>query len=499
MATLLIATLLSTISSIIVLRAYGLARMEAKQRDTQYQRAEREKAAAAKAHQQESTALVEAKRERDRAESSLYVAHMQLAQQDWQRGQIDRLYTLLDSHIPTAGQADHRGWEWYFHLSHCYGESLNRHYRGDIRRVDWSPLNDLIASAEGDGTITIWHAGTGDTVRTICHPPALHDLAISPDGTKLATSGLDIFNSLRVWSLDDGRMLLEQQLPEGATTLAWSPDGKTLATATNRQPGIVLWDIPSGKRKRTIEFTTSHPEFRRLDWHPNAHYLVIAASIGRGDTAFICDLGTGELSELSTNMDDYDVLDVAWNQDGSQLASSHYHGMIKIWKFEEGEASLLFGLPQPGVVPRIAWSPTSPLLAAACHTQQIVIWNVPDQTRIRQFRGHSGWIQDLAWSPQSRQLVSAGTWDRTCRIWELAEPSVERKIDQEVAVRTEIARIGPTGELLVFSKDRNLMRITDTGHFFPVSTPVVGDDFDHLLHAPSPHSDLLAVPQHQSV
>ena len=195
--------------------------------------------------------------------------------------------------------------------------------------------------------------------------------------------------------------------------------------------------------------------FAVLDWHPNAHYLVIAACIGRGDTGFICDLGTGELSELSTNMDDYDVLDVAWNQDGSQLASSHYHGMIKIWKFQEGEASLLFGLPQPGVVSPISWSPTSPLLAAACHTQQIVIWNVPDQTRIRRFRGHSGWIQDLAWSPQSRQLVSAGTWDRTCRIWELAEPSVERKIDQEVAVRTEIARIGPTGELLVFSKDRN--------------------------------------------
>ena len=46
----------------------------------------------------------EAVRQREISDANLYVAHMRLAQHDWDQGQIVRLHEMLDSHIPQPGQ-----------------------------------------------------------------------------------------------------------------------------------------------------------------------------------------------------------------------------------------------------------------------------------------------------------------------------------------------------------------------------------------------------------
>ncbi|MGE3315524.1 MAG: serine/threonine protein kinase, partial [Planctomycetaceae bacterium] len=59
-------------------------------------------------------------RERNIAVENLYFAHMQLAQQDWQAGQVNRMHESLEAHIPRPGETDLRGWEWYYLLSLCH-------------------------------------------------------------------------------------------------------------------------------------------------------------------------------------------------------------------------------------------------------------------------------------------------------------------------------------------------------------------------------------------
>ena len=66
----------------------------------------------------------EAVRQREISDGNLYVAHMRLAQHDWEQGQIGRLHEMLDSHIPQPGRPDLRGWEWYYYLSLCHKDLM---------------------------------------------------------------------------------------------------------------------------------------------------------------------------------------------------------------------------------------------------------------------------------------------------------------------------------------------------------------------------------------
>ena len=81
----------------------------------------------------------EAVRQREISDGNLYVAHMRLAPQDWENGQISRLHGMLDSHIPQAGQPDLRGWEWYYYLSLCHQDLMTLQGNGSpFFSVAWS-------------------------------------------------------------------------------------------------------------------------------------------------------------------------------------------------------------------------------------------------------------------------------------------------------------------------------------------------------------------------
>lgn len=90
------------------------------------------------------------------------------------------------------------------------------------------------------------------------HEKWIRNIASSPDETQLATVGDDMV--ARIWSAETGKLIHElkghaPETPQGFSTMlytcAYSPDGKTLATA-DRIGEILLWDTKSGKLKRKI-------------------------------------------------------------------------------------------------------------------------------------------------------------------------------------------------------------------------------------------------------
>jgi WD40 repeat protein len=91
----------------------------------------------------------------------------------------------------------------------------------------------------------------------LLHPWAGHwhdlsTLAFSPDGKVLATGGHDPM--IHLWEPASGkplRRLEVEELPGGARSLAFSPDGKVLASGGDSEK-IVLWDVVRGKRVRSL-------------------------------------------------------------------------------------------------------------------------------------------------------------------------------------------------------------------------------------------------------
>ena len=76
------------------------------------------------------------------------------------------------------------------------------------------------------------------------HSDAVESLAFSPDGKTLASGSLD--NSIILWDMATRQPLGAPLMGHisGVWSVAFSPDGKTLASGS-RDRNIILWDVPT--------------------------------------------------------------------------------------------------------------------------------------------------------------------------------------------------------------------------------------------------------------
>jgi RNA polymerase sigma factor (sigma-70 family) len=136
-----------------------------------------------------------------------------------------------------------------------------------VRFVTFAPDGRTLASVGNEGTVKLWDVPAGTMKRTIPSPSESIRRAVkfsmsgcvafAPDGHHLAITAWGseearYIYEVRVFDARDGQLVWSHLgRGEGAVSLAFAPDGKTLASAGWR--AVKLWDAQTGEPLRTLK------------------------------------------------------------------------------------------------------------------------------------------------------------------------------------------------------------------------------------------------------
>jgi WD40 repeat protein len=159
--------------------------------------------------------------------------------------------------------------------------TLSGHDDYGVRALAFAPDGKSLASVGGhDGSLKVWDVATGKNTATRKLADGTHAATTSADGKTLATAicvvksvnGMNVYadNSVKVWEAATAKV--QATLPAAdVASLAFSPDGKTLATG-NEAGHIQLWDAATGKTLAALRGHTD--KVWALAYSPDGKVLV---------------------------------------------------------------------------------------------------------------------------------------------------------------------------------------------------------------------------------
>jgi WD40 repeat protein len=292
------------------------------------------------------------------------------------------------------------------------------------------------------------------------HTSAVFGVAFSPDGRWLATAGADDW-VVKLWDFETG---LEIRSLAGHTSavssVAFSLDGRLLASGSWDQT-VKLWDVTSGREIQTLLHDGSV-----LDVAFSRDGRLASAS---GDQSVkLWDPSTGRTLRTLTGHTKT-VTSVAFSADGTALVSGSADKTLKLWDTRSGRLLRTFN-GHTDAVRAVAFSPDGALLASGSgdsgfpetRDYTVRIWNARTGQLIRTLLGHGDTIQAVAFTADGKWIVSGSGGSRdnpqpendAIKLWNVADGR---------EVRTIVSPRGSIHSLALDSGDRWLAYGTDAG------------------------------------
>jgi eukaryotic-like serine/threonine-protein kinase len=287
-----------------------------------------------------------------------------------------------------------------------------RGHQLEVYSVAFAPDGGMLASAGGDGSVRLWNVQTGQAFAsaggTVSDP---WSLALSRDGHSLAAINGD--GMVRMWDVASGRRIakpLRNQVRSEtySGTVAFSPAGNTLATASSTGDGTVrLWDVATSRE--TAVLRGHRGGVHRVAFSPDGRSM---ASAGSDGTTRLWDVSTSrEVARLSGHTGW--VMTVAFSPDGRLIASGGDDGTVRLWDVASGTETAVLRGPHQRIM-CVVFAPDGKTLASDSR-----IWDLASGREVSNLRGHQMPVASVAFTPDGRQLAS-GSWDGTVRFWDLA-------------------------------------------------------------------------------
>jgi pre-mRNA-processing factor 19 len=238
-------------------------------------------------------------------------------------------------------------------------------HKKKINQVVAHPSKDLVFTASADKTARVWSKTGGDfatACQVTCHKDEVSGLTCHATGDYFVTSSLD-----STWAFHDiaaGKCLVQKhdaEIKKGFTSATFHPDGLILATGTS-DARIRIWDIKAQQNVATF------------DGH------------------------------------DAGVQAIAFSENGYYMASGD-GAAIKLWDLRKLKNFQTVELPATAV----QFDGSAQFLAAG-HGKEISVLHAKTWEVVANYKGHTGAVTDVAWSPSADYLAST-SMDRSLKFF----------------------------------------------------------------------------------
>ncbi len=287
----------------------------------------------------------------------------------------------------------------------------------DINDVAFSHDGSMLATAGDDGAARVWDPQTGEELWSFETPDdqIVWGLSFSPDDSRLAVVWLGD-QLVRVMDLATGRTVRE--IPSGGAHFAmFSPDGERLALVGEGDPTAVVVDATTGDEVFTLQ--GHRLGLRDVAWSPDGRWIATSSSDA---TARIWEATTGQL-RFTLLGHGADVVGVDWSSDSSRLITGSFDGTARLWRVTDQGATEVVSLSTHDTrsgVWGVAFSPGGDRVMAGNLTNSAVnVWDVS-------LAGDGEWahlpavpafVGSAAFTPDGRRLVASSA-DGSVTVWD---------------------------------------------------------------------------------
>ena len=321
--------------------------------------------------------------------------------------------------------------------------------KGRANDVALSPDGTQLAIATGIG-VWLYNAHTGAEIALLTgHTRRVRSVAYSPNGKTLASGSS---NEVRLWdpSTQEHKITF---MGQEANSLAYSPDGRTLAAG--RWKGVDLLNVQTGERKSSLSGHTEH--VRVLAFSPDGKKL--ASAVDRHEEAMIhlWNANTGKLLRTLTGHP-RNVHSLTFSPDSSTLASGSRDDVIRLWNAKTGKQIRTIEEPNDSV----AYFLGAELIVIG-QGGTIVLLNANTGEVLSRVPAHKNGIFSLIFSSDRSTAVSS-SWDGTTRLWNVRPLSLRLTIEGHFNFQT--SALSPNGKTVAtVTEDKIFLYNTLNGQF----------------------------------
>ncbi len=251
-------------------------------------------------------------------------------------------------------------------------------------------------------------------------------MRFSPDGTRLVV-GTDV--GVWVYDVPDGKeTALFTGQPGQVNALAFSTDGKILASGGFANPVIQLWDLDTDSKLTTLKLAERHDSITALAFSEDNTILISLDTFG---DIIYWDVETGSKLLDPRNVNPVDTYEVAaLSQNGSMAAIGDKNGtQINLWNTTTGRRRVTLNGhtnffkegpdedEKEADIQAMAFTPDGKTLVSGSEDKTVQLWNTNGAKRST-LRGHQGWITTVAFSANG-EIVASGDTNKIIKIWDV--------------------------------------------------------------------------------